>query len=82
MLRLDIAEHCCEQALRNPGFSLQGSSNDLQLLILLNLTIIFIGTVLRHFIITRNLPSGGEPSFGQDVYRVSLSCNKSPLIQP
>ena len=78
MLRPDVAEHACKAF----EFSLQGSSNDLQLLILLNLTIIFIGTVLRHFIITRNLPSGGEPSFGQDVYRVGLSCKSSPSPQP
>ncbi|CAL5229603.1 g12963 [Coccomyxa viridis] len=49
-----------------------GSTNDLQLLILLNLTIIIIGSTLRHFIIHRNLPNGSEPTFGQDIYRVLL----------
>lgn len=70
---------CCEKpaqrlftTLLNAGCHLQGSTNDLQLLILLNLTIIIIGSTLRHFIIHRNLPNGAEPTFGQDLYRVSL----------
>ena len=56
---------------------LQGSTNDLQLLILLNLTIIIIGSTLRHFIIHRNLPNGSEPTFGQDIYRVRVCRSKA-----
>ncbi|KAK9908516.1 hypothetical protein WJX75_009020 [Coccomyxa subellipsoidea] len=49
-----------------------GSTSDLQFLIGLNLSIIFIGAGLRHFLIYRSLPSGATPTLGQDIYRVFL----------
>lgn len=61
---------------------MQGSTSDLQFLILLNLTIILIGGGLRHFLLHRNLPSGGTPTLGQDLYRVRVApkcCTKRVL---
>lgn len=49
---------------------MQGSTSDLQFLIGLNLSIIFIGAGLRHFLIYRSLPSGATATLGQDIYRV------------
>ncbi len=53
---------------------MQGTTSDLQFLIGLNLSIIFIGGALRHFIIYKNLPSGATPTLGQDLYRVCYFC--------
>jgi hypothetical protein len=47
-----------------------GSVNDLQLLILLNISIILVGGALRHFLVVKDLPGGATPTLGQDLYRV------------
>ena len=47
-----------------------GSVNDLQLLILLNISIILIGGALRHYLVVKDLPTGATPTLGQDLYRV------------
>ena len=47
-----------------------GSVNDLQLLIILNVSIILIGGALRHYLVVKDLPTGAAPTLGQDLYRV------------
>ena len=58
---------------------MQGTTSDLQFLIGLNLSIIFIGGALRHFIIYKNLPSGATPTLGQDLYRVCRICDSEEV---
>lgn len=59
---------------------MQGSTSDLQFLIGLNLSIIFIGAGLRHFLIYRSLPSGATPTLGQDIYRVIFGLRTSCML--
>lgn len=60
--------------------ALAGSVNDLGLLILLNISIVLFGGVLRHFLVHKDLPGGATPTLGQDLYRVRLSTSAFVVV--